>query len=149
MNQTPPKERLSFETPEQFAVRQAYPAEPPYTPLIAGMVTRPYVPDSAPGIVGFWVACVKGAATSPKMRAAFTADTGLSLGAILGATPLERAIDETTGYCRHVFSTFADWVTVKVWGIDSDPTQLCPHCVGVLVDGACPACSLSATKGAQ
>lgn len=65
---------------------------------------------------GFWVSLCNYMIQKPEARAAFKADTGLSVEALVSRHPIEALIDSVTGYQQQVIAAWCDWVTEKHWG---------------------------------
>lgn len=57
------------------------------------------------------------------LRAAFMAETGVSLDAERPLTAMERLVDNATGYVPpgDAAQRFIDWITIHHWGVESAP----------------------------
>ena len=61
-----------------------------------------------------WVDCLRWAINDPDVLAHFHRDTGMELR--VGATPIDRMIDNATGYSDEAAKRFLDWFSENVWG---------------------------------
>ncbi len=69
-----------------------------------------------------WAAFVQWALSEPEARAAFTADTGLTLPPPAPTTPIEALIDAATGAAStDNLPAFVEWVTREHWVLDEAP----------------------------
>jgi len=89
-------------------------------PPIDGMKTSPYGPDA---MVGAWWGCVLFAVSEAELRARFQKDTGHDINKVLSAGGLDALIEQSTGHGREVVVAFCDWVTIKLWGQESDEDE--------------------------
>jgi hypothetical protein len=86
-------------------------------PPLPGMTVVPY---GLPLMGGAWLACLEWALTEPKLREKFHEDTGYDLSRLVNRAPIERMVDEATGFEKSVMAAWCDWATVNVWGVDGD-----------------------------
>lgn len=84
---------------------------------IEGMKQEPY---GLPLMEPAWFACVRWAIGTKEFRDAFKEETGLDLEMLANRNPIDKMIDEATGFQREIIVKFCDWVTVNVWGTEDD-----------------------------
>ena len=75
-----------------------------------------------------WGSFVGWAWSEPKMRAAFTKDTGIVLSGSTARSPLDAMIDTATGRADHEAHEFVKWVTREHWGMDYAPAAFRAAC---------------------
>lgn len=92
---------------------------------IPGMTTRPYGLGN-PIMVGAWLGCLHAAFEQDEACAAFKALHGYDIRRLLKRTPIERMIDQGTGYERTVLAAWADFVTRTVWGEEEGTVDRAP-----------------------
>lgn len=68
-----------------------------------------------------WVGFIQWAHRFPEIRARFTAETGLVLGA--PCTSLEAMIDVVTGARDSLLEQFVEWATREIWGLEYAPAK--------------------------
>lgn len=69
-----------------------------------------------------WAGFIRWALGEPKVRAQFEAATGKSLEP--STSPIDRLIDESTGYRDAALKAFVIWATREMWGVDYAPAAL-------------------------
>lgn len=75
-------------------------------------------PMGLPEMQDAWLDCVAWAFESAEQRDLYYAHSGVNLEKILlHRSPIERQIDETTGFQDIIIIGFIDWVTEYIWGI--------------------------------
>ena len=62
-----------------------------------------------------WRDCLVWAASEDGFRARFEADTGMKLPKS-SSSPLDKMIDEATGFDKAIAEAFIDWFNENVWG---------------------------------
>lgn len=82
-------------------------------PPIEGMIV---IPEGLPLMASAWIGLVRWAAGEEGLRQEFMRNTGLKIESLLKRSPIDRMIDESTGYARMVVAAWCDWVTVNLWG---------------------------------
>ncbi len=93
------------------------------TPPLPGMTVIPeYYPSPEWDFLfgAAWLGLCEFCLTMEAERAAFEHDTGLSLAALVGRTPLDKLIDQATGHEKKVMAAWCDWVTVNRWGVAAE-----------------------------
>lgn len=104
-----PGDHTMLDTPTKLTATQAGLAVDPkdFGPL-ADLVPKPNY------MAPIWLAGVHHGLSSPQIMAAFEAETGMAYRA--PRTPIERAVDEASGYALDVIRAFCQWYTKNYWG---------------------------------
>lgn len=74
-----------------------------------------------------WLSFVSWAARHRETLAAYEADTGKRLVFSRPRSPIDRMIDEATGYERESMESFVDWVNAELWGEDPFAAKSAPE----------------------
>lgn len=88
-------------------------------PPVEGMKITPHGWGD-PILSGAFMACVNHATGNPEMRAAFEKEAGCSLDRLVTRSPIEKMVDDSTGFSRDLVAKWFDWVATNVWGDDTD-----------------------------
>ena len=70
-----------------------------------------------------WRDFVLWASDQPDIRAQFEHDTGKKFP-VFATSPIEKAIDDATGYGDAALEEFVVWVTIAYWGSDWAPAAM-------------------------
>lgn len=76
---------------------------------------------------GAWAAFVRWAYSEPDARAAFTRETGIAWPAA-PKSALDAMVDAVTGYQEHAVFMFAQWATVRHFGLEYAPEAFQAAC---------------------
>jgi len=80
------------------------------------------MPADTPGyMLPAWLGCIHWAIGEADVMRAFEAETGLRYSP--AKTPLDRAIDQATGYSEDFLRQFIEWANVNVWGPMDGPLE--------------------------
>ncbi len=92
-------------------------------PPCEGMKSRPYGEHY---MAPMWAACVKWALSEKDARDRFAEETGFNISSLVNRSPMDRMIDQATGYEAEVLAAFCDWVTTEFWGTEETEEPI-PH----------------------
>lgn len=101
-------------------------SQPASIPLpVEGMAVTPYGWGD-PILSGAFMGCVNFATRQQQLVDQFEQESGLKLSRLVAASPIEKMVDDATGFSRELVAKWFDWVALNVWGDGSEPEDETP-----------------------